>query len=123
MSARGSAGAGVLALGIAAALVSAQNPPRPIGEGPLANDVYLPTSDAAAKALAAGDEVLAGTEGDAAKRRDDALEAWWRALFESEAFDGVPILTGSSTQRGTEPVEVAVARRLAAAGPEIDRAW
>lgn len=133
MSVRGSAGAGVLALGIAAAVVSAQNPgrpsgpARPIGEGPLGNDVFLPTSDAAAKALSAGDEALLGTEGDAAKRRDDALEAWWRALSESEAFDCVPFIasgvSGASTQRGTEPVEVAVVRRLASAGPEIARAW
>jgi hypothetical protein len=127
MAARGGAGARFLALGIAALLSSAQGPLRPIGEGPLGNDVFLPTSDAAAKALAAGDEALLRTEGDAAKRRDDALEAWWRALSESEAFDGVPVVggggSGTSTSRGTEPVEVAVARRLASAGPEFAGAW
>ena len=111
------------ALGTAAGLpVLPSGPPqqpgagRPLGEGPLGNDVFLPTSDAAERALAAGDEALA-------KSRADALDAWSRALSESEAFDCAPVVSGSGLPRGAEAVELAVARRLRAAGPEAVRAW
>lgn len=99
----------------------AQEGGRPIGEGPLGNDVFLPTSDAAARALSAGDEALAKKDDPAS--RDAALDSWWKALVESEAFDCVPSSSSSGAPRGVEAVEVSVARRLRAAGAEVARAW
>ncbi len=55
------------------------------GEGPLGNDVFLPTSDRAARALAEGDEALTkslGAKGPVARDpvdRTASFEAWRRA--------------------------------------------
>ncbi len=93
------------------------------GEGPLGNDVFLPTSDRAARALAEGDEALTkslGAKGPVARDpvdRTASFEAWRRALSESESGDCAP------TSRGTEAVERAVMRRLRAADAEVAAAW
>jgi hypothetical protein len=116
--------AGILTAGIligATAVSPAQDAGRPIGEGPLGNDVFLPTSEGAARALATGDEALAKKDDPAS--RDAALDSWWKALAESEAFECVPSFSSSGAPRGVEAVEISVARRLRAAGADVARAW
>lgn len=87
--------------------------PWPQGEGALGNDVFLPVSGRAEAALTQGDRTLASPTPD----RSAALDAWRRALAQSEPADCVP------APRGTESVERAVLRRLHAGGPELAAAW
>jgi len=101
---------------LAAAAWAQEDPARrpwPQGEGALGNDVYLPVSERAIASLAQGDRALAGPEPD----RAAALDAWRRAIAESEADECVP------APRGTESLELAVLRRLHEGGNELAAAW
>src|SRR5688572_26393420 len=124
-----------------------------LGEGPLQNDVFLPTSREAEAELARGDEAYAGllrqepTQGGAGQRVWlTALEPWHAALGASQAGDAVAVRPWKGTQpdqdspwpdpdgtaggglggrpiRRTESVENAVLRRLIALAPEGRQAW
>src|SRR5262249_25751618 len=118
-------GAGLVraVLGVLALAALASWAQGPAGEGPLGNDVLLPVSEEASKALLAGDELVAKKDGDRAANLAAALEAWGRALPAAEDGDCVPVAGEPAARRGVESVEGAVLRRLAEAGSELSLAW
>ncbi|MFN0243461.1 MAG: hypothetical protein ACKVWV_11265 [Planctomycetota bacterium] len=127
----------VLLLALAHSASAQSSTPPATSEGALQNDVFLPTSLAAEKSLAAGDVawqrwVTGRTDTGA---RTEAFEAWHSAIALASAGESVAALVpatssaesfvwpdpGGTAFRRTESVETAVLRRLFALSPE-DRA-
>jgi hypothetical protein len=124
-----------------------------LGEGPLQNDVFLPTSREAEAELAKGDEACAGLlkrgapQGQAGERAWlGTVEAWHASLGVSKAGDAAVVRPWKGTQpdldspwpdpdgtagggfgarpvRRTESLEDAVLRRLLGVPPEARKAW
>jgi hypothetical protein len=122
-----------------------------LGEGPLQNDVFLPTSREAEAELARGDEACAGLLGKQGQPASQsawlsALEPWHAALAASHPGDATAVRPWKGTQpdldspwpdpdgtaggglggrtvRRTESVEDGVLRRLLALPPDGRKAW
>lgn len=93
----------------------------PIGEGPLDNDCFLPTSSDAGDLLRRGDEArqrardaaARGREGEAEREQRAALDGWFAAL--EATTSGAAVWTDAradGSRRACEGVEYAVLRRL-----------
>lgn len=117
-------------------MARAQSTPPSPGEGPLQNDVFLPTSQAAEKSLAAGDAAWqrSRTANNDASALVEAFEGWHAAIAMTKAGESVSAMLPSAAdargpvwpdpdhtaRRRTEAVECAVLRRLRAI-PAADR--
>ncbi len=93
---------------------SAQEPAA--SEGPLGNDVFLPTSREALEILQRGDAALAEAKTDV--ERVVAFEAWRSALAETKPGDTIVV-----SERETLGIELAVERRLFALPVEHRSEW
>jgi hypothetical protein len=122
-----------------------------LGEGPLQNDVFLPTSREAEAELARGDEACAGLLHRSGQPASEsawltALEPWHNAVAASHPGDAASVRPWKGTQpdvdspwpdpdgtaggglggrtvRRTESVEDGVMRRLLALPPEGRKSW
>jgi hypothetical protein len=117
---------------------SPEIPPAISGEGPLQNDAFVPTSQDAVRALAAGDRAFekalaAGAAG--ANAFDDALDAWHGALaagVDADVTIDADALRASSDlfpdpdrtlARRSESAQCAVLRRIATLDPRLSALW
>ena len=103
----------------------------PLDEGPLQNDVFLPTDAAAQEALSSGDTKLTearsaaegGRERDANRLLSEAFEAWRSAMLEASRFASVWADPGAPEPRLTIGLGRAIEERLRALSPDERRAW
>ncbi len=121
---------------VAGPVVQDEPPPEsadlaPLAEGPLDNDCFLPSAEAADEALSRGDASLRRSREDRARGRDAeaereltaAFEGWFAALEATGTGDGTWLRSEGEVRRTVEGIEHAVLRRLHALEAAERIAW